>query len=208
LLFKNTNTTKEDLIGLGGQIGLDTQKFSDELDRGDYVTIIDDDTEFAEKAGVRSTPAFFLNGQKMEFESTLDFKDQVEAKIKENIPQVIYKPTTTTVTSEPENVEEQHLEERLSPKELEASKKTLEISFTPSGWNPQNTMGYPGQLVKWTNQTAQNIKLVQLYPKFPELNGGVEIAPGSSFEFRLYNYGLWRYIDEYTEKWAEISIKR
>jgi len=63
LLFANQRSLKRaDLLGYGGQIGLDIAKLERALDTGAHQKRIDADKKIAKTAGIRGTPAFVING--------------------------------------------------------------------------------------------------------------------------------------------------
>jgi len=66
-----------------------------------------------------------------------------------------------------------------------------------------------GQLVKWTNNSEEDITFVQLSNRFPELEEPFVIKAGETFEFRLRlrETGLWTYRFEGDTSRASILIK-
>lgn len=204
-LFENVETEKnlENLVLAATQAGLDHNKFLNDMSNNNFVSVVDDDTQYAQQIGIEKTPAFLLNGHKITFEGTVDFKDQVEEEIKRHIPESAGTNPTTTHTTTPYT--DSGTKTPVAPQTT--TKPTLEILFNTNGWEPKSTSAYPGQLVRWTNQTTQTVIFKQIDYKFEELKNGVEIKAGESFEFRLYKDRLWRYKDEITGKWAEIFIK-
>ncbi|MFH1532886.1 MAG: thioredoxin domain-containing protein [Pseudomonadota bacterium] len=64
LLFANQKSlTRADLEGFAGDLGLDMTAFKAALDSG-YDAVIDGEIKEGQKAGVRGTPTFFINGRK------------------------------------------------------------------------------------------------------------------------------------------------
>jgi Na+/H+ antiporter NhaA len=53
-----------DLLRYAGELGLDLDRFRDELQRHKYVARIAQDVESADLSGVSGTPTFFINGQR------------------------------------------------------------------------------------------------------------------------------------------------
>ena len=53
----------DDLKKYATEVGLDGAKFNACLDGGKYKAAVDADLEAGQKAGVRGTPAFFVNGR-------------------------------------------------------------------------------------------------------------------------------------------------
>lgn len=63
LLFAHQTTLERaDLASYARQVGLDVAAFDRALDQGTHAKTIESDTKAAEKAGIRGTPAFVING--------------------------------------------------------------------------------------------------------------------------------------------------
>jgi len=56
---------KDKLKGFAKDLNLDTEAFNECLDTGKYTQAIQESTQTAQSIGVRSTPAFLVNGQPM-----------------------------------------------------------------------------------------------------------------------------------------------
>ena len=56
---------KDNLKGFAKDLGLDSTTFDQCLDSGKYTQAIQESTQTAQSIGVRSTPAFLINGQPM-----------------------------------------------------------------------------------------------------------------------------------------------
>ena len=54
----------EDLAGYAGQLGLDVDRFMDEISRRDYLPRVEEDVASADESGVSGTPTFFVNGRR------------------------------------------------------------------------------------------------------------------------------------------------
>jgi protein-disulfide isomerase len=54
---------KENLKRFATELGLDSEAFDECLDSGKYTSIVQDETRAAQSLGVRSTPAFLINGK-------------------------------------------------------------------------------------------------------------------------------------------------
>jgi protein-disulfide isomerase len=61
-------------VNLAGQLGLDTNKFREEVSASKYIDNITQDYMDGEALGVNSTPTFFFNGQKLDSHTELDSK--------------------------------------------------------------------------------------------------------------------------------------
>ena len=65
LLFEHQDAlTPQDLIGYAEQLGLDVDRFRDELRRRVYAPGIAEDVESADESNVAGTPTFFVNGRR------------------------------------------------------------------------------------------------------------------------------------------------
>lgn len=77
------------------------------------------------------------------------------------------------------------------------------------GFIPKNLSALNGQLVKWTNTTENDITFTQKTPTYQELENQepIIIKPSESFEFRLYEEGLWTYEEGTTKNFGSIDVK-
>ena len=65
LLLRHQNSlTMADLRGYAESLGLDTDRFGDEMERHIYAHRVAQDVESADLSGVSGTPTFFINGQR------------------------------------------------------------------------------------------------------------------------------------------------
>jgi Na+/H+ antiporter NhaA len=64
LLSRQDDLTANDLVKYAGELGLDADRFHDELKRHVHTARIDQDVESADLSGVSGTPTFFINGQR------------------------------------------------------------------------------------------------------------------------------------------------
>jgi Na+/H+ antiporter NhaA len=64
LLSHQDHLSAADLVDYAGQLGLDVDRFQDELERHVYATRIAQDVESADISGAAGTPTFFINGQR------------------------------------------------------------------------------------------------------------------------------------------------
>ena len=59
-----TSCARQDLLRYAGQLGLDAERFHDELEHGVHEARVAQDVESADLSGVSGTPTFFINGQR------------------------------------------------------------------------------------------------------------------------------------------------
>ncbi|MGA2877392.1 MAG: thioredoxin domain-containing protein [Bryobacteraceae bacterium] len=72
LLFKNYRTlSRNSILTMAQEIGLDVDKFKTDLDSGKYKAVVDKDLADGETAGVYGTPAFYIDGKQYNGEVTL-----------------------------------------------------------------------------------------------------------------------------------------
>jgi Na+/H+ antiporter NhaA len=64
LLTHQDALVERDLQRYADEIGLDTDRFREELARREYAERVDDDVETADSSGVAGTPTFFINGRR------------------------------------------------------------------------------------------------------------------------------------------------
>jgi len=77
------NLTSDVLVGYAKDLGLDTTKFSADLNSDAVQQIISTDTADGNKADLSVTPTFFINGTKFDGGLTLDqFKQEIESRLK------------------------------------------------------------------------------------------------------------------------------
>ncbi len=83
LLFENQGDTEfEDLLGFAGQLGLDTEHFSDCLTSHKYKSQVDADFAEAFAIGVYGTPTFFINEQVVVGPKTFnEFKQIIDSEL-------------------------------------------------------------------------------------------------------------------------------
>lgn len=79
----NGTFSKDNLKNFAKTLNLDTSKFNACLDSGKYAAKVTSDTSDGGKAGVNSTPTFFINGQKeVGVPNYNDFKSKIDALLK------------------------------------------------------------------------------------------------------------------------------
>ena len=199
MLYKQQALSEEDLIKYAKALGLDEDKFTSDLRKGTFASIVNSDVKDGSKLGINSTPTFYLNGKKMVLQNTKDLITQVEAEILRLSP-----PKTTEGTaSENDRNANETTDSTLKP---DVSNKVLEITYTKDGFSPKEPNAYSGQLVRWKNTTDKEITLVETIQKFPEFELGVKIAPNGVYEFRIAKDKLWTYKELETGSFGSIFI--
>jgi protein-disulfide isomerase len=89
-LFKNfRKLSRENILALAKEIGLDMNKFTADLDSSRYQDVVKKDLSDGEAAGVYGTPSFFINGKHYNGPLSLDsIKPILDAELKGVKPQV------------------------------------------------------------------------------------------------------------------------
>src|SRR5437660_9590473 len=64
LLGHQGELAPRDLVRYARQLGLDVDRFSDELRRREYAARVSEDVASADESGVSGTPTFFINGRR------------------------------------------------------------------------------------------------------------------------------------------------
>jgi protein-disulfide isomerase len=64
LLSNQGELTPRDLIRYANDLGLDAERFSEELRRREYASRVSEDVASADESGVSGTPTFFINGRR------------------------------------------------------------------------------------------------------------------------------------------------
>ena len=84
VLFKNfRQLSRDNILAMAKEIGLDVDKFKADLDSGKYKAVVEKDLADGEAAGVYGTPAFYINGKQYNGEVTLAaLKPILEAELK------------------------------------------------------------------------------------------------------------------------------
>jgi protein-disulfide isomerase len=89
-LFKNfRKLSRENILALAKEIGLDMDKFTADLDSPKFKAVIEKDLADGETAGVYGTPSFFVNGKHYNGPLALEsIKPILDAELKGVKPQV------------------------------------------------------------------------------------------------------------------------
>jgi predicted DsbA family dithiol-disulfide isomerase len=64
LLAHQGELTPRDLARYAAQLGLDVDRFRDDLRRREYASRVSEDVASADESGVSGTPTFFINGRR------------------------------------------------------------------------------------------------------------------------------------------------
>lgn len=189
ILFENQpNFTDKELITYAKQLSIDETRFEEALKSKEYEGTITEDIKFGQDAGIGTTPAFFLNGTKMEFESYDEFRQLIVNQINSQKPiadQTQYKTPQQGGKNKPDPFLQSESFDKLYP--------PIEIKFTESEFEPAEIQAFQGQLVKWTNTINKPITIEQRIDKFDEFEDGITIEPGETYSFRLRDRKLWTY---------------
>jgi protein-disulfide isomerase len=64
LLERQQELSNENLVAFAAELGLEMDRFNDELNRRAHAVRVAQDVESADLSGVSGTPTFFINGQR------------------------------------------------------------------------------------------------------------------------------------------------
>lgn len=82
LFAKQESLVEADFPILAEELGLDLNKFNQDLNSSAVIATVQKDAEAVRQLRLNSTPTFFLNGEKLSFDSFADFAQTVTAKLK------------------------------------------------------------------------------------------------------------------------------
>ena len=77
--LSNSKNLKDDLVKLALELNIDIEKFKKDIDSQEVKDKVQEDQRSGEKAGINATPTFFLNGKKLEFQTTDDLQNLLQS---------------------------------------------------------------------------------------------------------------------------------
>jgi len=197
----------EDYLGPAEELLLSVEEFERNLEEKIFEPVVEADVRDAEAFEVKTTPTFFLNEERLEVTGPEDLRQKVQNEI-DKVKKAGLKPSGENSSRESANEEtaiyKEGPEERLTFSQKRQLEKTKEISYTVDGWEPMEAGILRNQLVKWTNSTEEMIEIEPLDKIYEELNEGIVLEPGESFEFRFTRKGIWRYQEKNSSNWGSI----
>jgi protein-disulfide isomerase len=190
-LFDNQSSlSRETYIQIAKDLGLDMEKFEKDLESPELAKLIEDDRLQALRVGVDSTPTFIINNQFAKLNTFEDLEKLIiEELIKNNI--AVDLPTETTQSSSTATIKKP--ETAADTRNVDARYGIIAINYNEDGFDQNNVKAIQGQLVRWKNNTKDEITLQQLINLYDEMLIPVKIAPGATFELRLTKDKLWTY---------------
>lgn len=102
--------------------------------------------------------------------------------------------------------EERNIRRGLELERYRERMKPTSITFTTDGFSPENTKGFTGREVIWTNNTANEIKIIETTPVHEALKNGVVIKPGESFSFKPLTTKIFTYMEVNSKKYGSVSV--
>ena len=81
-----------------------------------------------------------------------------------------------------------------------------EISFTSDGFSPENTRGYTGREIVWTNNTGGEIKIIETVHIHEALKGGIVIKSGETFSFKPLKNKIFTYLEVNSGKYGSVYV--
>lgn len=83
-MMKERRLTRADLIGYAGQLNLDVERFTGELDREKYRPRVEQDVQLARKLDFYQTPTFVINGRPLVGGRPIEkFRELIDAALAE-----------------------------------------------------------------------------------------------------------------------------
>jgi len=205
ILYENPEDYQEgDLVRYADLLGMDLEKLRQDYNDAGIRQQVQTDVGFGNRLGVSATPTFFLNGKQLELTGPEDLRFRIEQTL-QNLD-VKTEEIKKQIKIEEEEQEVEQLTEIFSI--VDSRFGTKEIEFVDGSFNPRNTTGYAGQLIRWINNSENDFTFEQIMDKYDELKKPFVIKAGESFEFRLRlrDVGLWTYRDEGNTSRASILI--
>ncbi len=78
--YKNINDAK--IVEIATTLGLDMEKFFQDMTNQDFINLVNDDYQEGVNAGVRGTPTIFINGRLLKQRSLSNFKAIIDDELK------------------------------------------------------------------------------------------------------------------------------
>jgi predicted DsbA family dithiol-disulfide isomerase len=211
LLFQNNrNLSRGDLIRYAEMIELDLQKFETDLNDNRFASMVNEDLSAARNLGLTFTPTFFLNGKLMSYSTFEDFENQILAELER------YSHLLDNVNESTQSNEVLGITRPASPTTSEADQEyydyiddlygILEISYTDEGFSPNRSNAAVGRLVRFSNDTDNEITLVQATDVYEVFKRGVILQPGESFEIRLTELKLFNIREKETQRLSSTTV--
>jgi len=194
-LFDNqTNLSRENLIKLAEDTGLNKEMFVRDMDDPKFATQVENDRTQGNRIGINSTPTFILNNRLLNLTAAESLETELVAEFAKtgvdiqslNPPKedIVEQTSETTQSSETRTEEQLAFDNRYG---------IIEIEYNEFGFRPNNVKALVGQLVRWTNATKKDIQIQQLIQVYPEFAQQMTLKPGQTFEMRLTKDKLWTF---------------
>lgn len=112
---------------------------------------------------------------------------------------------------EPEKVNEEEIKNEVVIAETPPEEKpvlnrpALEISFEKGNFSPRSETAEIGQVVRWINNTDEQIILNDVMEKYTDM-AGVVLNPGESFELTLKYGGYWTFEEMGSNKSGRLYV--
>lgn len=194
-------------LALAEGLLLTTEDFEETLEKKLFEPTIKADIEDAEAFEVKSTPTFFLNEERLEVTGTEDLRQKIQSEI-DRVKKLGSSPSVGNPSGETTGDEaiiyKENPEERLTFSQKRQLEQTKEIAYTENGWEPMEAATLRTQMVRWTNTTEETIEIESLDRVYEELNNGIVLEPGESFEFTFARKGIWRYQEKNSANWGSV----
>ena len=207
ILYDNSEDYLEgNFVRYADLLDMNLEQFRQDYNSSEIAREVQEDVSYGTGLGIDSTPLFFLNGRQMNVLGSQDFKEQIEQALRNYNVAV-------------EEIKEQtEIEEEIQEQQTLTSVFTLidqtygvrEIEFVEGNFKPKNTSAYAGQLIRWVNNSEEDITFVQIMKRYESLKEPFVIKAGETFEFRLElrETGMWTYKSEGNTIRASIMVSK
>jgi hypothetical protein len=115
-------------------------------------------------------------------------------------------PLGSTVIPESYSQEDRDVLKGLEMEKIAERSKPTRISFTSDGFSPADTSGFTGREIIWTNNTANEIKIIEAVPRNEALKNGAIIKPGGSFSFKPLVDRMFTYMEVNSKKYGTVMV--
>ena len=207
VLYENPEEYQEgDFVRYADLFGMDLEKLRQDYNDEGIRQQVQKDVGYSNRIGINATPTFFLNGRQLELTGPEDLRFQIEQML-------IEKNVDTREIKEQKEVKKEVEIQQSYTEVYDAVDERFgvkEIEFIGENFKPRNAQAYAGQLIRWTNNSDEDITFVQIKQDYEELMQPFVIKAGESFEFRLRlrDVGLWTYRNEGNVARASIMINK
>jgi protein-disulfide isomerase len=198
-LFENQpNFSQDNLIKYAEELGLNVEKFKNDLNNPLMAQQVDTDLSTGNKIGLDSTPSFVINNKLVQFTSP----DDIETAIKDELKKLNISYNSNTESNLTANESSQTTQTAIQP-----TGEVVTINYTNNGFEPNNLGLKLGTTVKFVNNVDRDIVIRQIIDTYPEFRNVRMIKKGDTFSFILTQKDLWTFKEDATRHYGSIFVK-